>query len=82
LDAVDEDAARSHSVEPTIKMPLVREPVPFVTRWRSRTVANMDSITFDVRFAGSNTVSGNVRGCKLSLALRSAAAITRTTSDA
>lgn len=27
----------------------VREPAPFVTRWRSRTVANGDSITLDVR---------------------------------
>ena len=29
--------------------PLVREPAPFVTRCRSRTVANGDSIRFDVR---------------------------------
>jgi hypothetical protein len=27
----------------------VREPAPFVTRWRSRTVANGDSIMFEVR---------------------------------
>jgi hypothetical protein len=27
----------------------VRDPAPFVTRWRSRTVAHGDSITFDVR---------------------------------
>ena len=31
-----------------IKSPFVRDPAPFVTRWRSRTVANGDSITFEV----------------------------------
>jgi hypothetical protein len=30
-----------------IGSPFVREPAPLVTRWRSRTVANGDSITFD-----------------------------------
>ena len=32
-----------------INRPFVREPVPFITRCRSRTVANGDSIRFDVR---------------------------------
>jgi hypothetical protein len=33
-----------------IRMPFVRDPAaPFVTRWRRRTVANGDSITFVVR---------------------------------
>ena len=32
-----------------IRSPFVRDPAPLVTRWRSRTVANGGSITFDVR---------------------------------
>src|SRR5262245_6732781 len=32
-----------------MKSPFVRDPAPFVTRWRSRTVANVDSITLLVR---------------------------------
>ena len=32
-----------------MRSPLVLAPAPFVTRWRSRTVANGDSITLEVR---------------------------------
>jgi hypothetical protein len=45
-----------------IRSPFVRDPAPFVTRWRSRTVANGDSITFDVHrcFQCSTGKSKNV----------------------
>jgi hypothetical protein len=32
-----------------MRSPFIREPAPFVTRWRSRTVANGDSIALEVR---------------------------------
>ena len=49
--AVEASAARLRHVRSlkAISSPFVREPAPFVTRCRSRTVANGDSITFDVR---------------------------------
>jgi len=31
-----------------MRRPFVLDPAPFVTRWRRRTVANGDSITFEV----------------------------------
>jgi hypothetical protein len=49
--AVEPSLAGLRHVEELVghQEPFVREPAPFVTRWRSRTVANGDSITFDVR---------------------------------
>jgi hypothetical protein len=46
----------------------VRDPAPFVTRWRSRTVAGGDSITLPVRrcFQCSAGKSKNVRSTSVS----------------
>ncbi len=51
VDRRFDEAARDNAkrFEKAISSPLVREPAPFVTRCRRRTVANTDSITFDVR---------------------------------
>ena len=42
-----------------------REPPPFVTRWRSRAVANADSTTFVLRIDCQLAVEG--RRCKLDI---------------
>ena len=56
-----------------ISSPLVREPVPFVTRCRSRTVANGDSIRFDVRRYARTSPAGRIRAARWSGIVRRSA---------